>query len=107
MKARVDIERIIFNELPSILKENPNDNLFKSNDSIFIKRLKSLGQDAHLLANRFTVFQQVSNAKMSGSTGILSLDSQQVFNKRTELVTYKQGSLTNVMETKPGELTSP
>jgi len=64
LTKREDIERIIFNELPSILKENPNDNLFKSNDSIFIKRLKSLGQDAHLLANRFTVFQQVSNAKM-------------------------------------------
>ncbi|MCZ2723061.1 penicillin-binding protein activator [Marinomonas sp. 15G1-11] len=98
-----DIERIIFNELPSIVRAKNDDLLFNRNDSNFIKRLKSLGQDAHLLANRFPIFQQVSNAKMSGSTGILSLDKNQIFNKRTELVTYKQGRLINAKETSPNE----
>ncbi|MFT2109805.1 penicillin-binding protein activator [Marinomonas sp. 2405UD68-3] len=102
-----DIERIIFSEIPSITKKDKTNTPHKEVDSNFIKRLKSLGQDAYLIANRFPIFQEITNAKISGDTGILSLNNNQVFNKRSELVTYRQGRLTNATETSENELTTP
>ncbi len=107
LTKKEDIERVIFSEIPSIIEKDNTHGSHKNSDSNFIKRLKSLGQDSYLIANRFPIFQQIKNAKVSGSTGILSLNEQHVFNKRSELVTYRQGRLTNAKESNENELTSP
>lgn len=95
-----DAERILFSEVPALIKPNPILNRIKSKVSNnILKRLQAMGADAYMLANRYRVFRHLPNAKMSANTGVLTMDSYGVFRKRPELVWYKSGTLNNVQNT--------
>lgn len=95
-----DIERIVFSEIPALLRPNPAlAQAANAAGSNILKRLQAMGADAYTLANRYTVFHRIPAARMSANTGILTMDEQQVFHKRPELVTYKKGKLENVDKT--------
>ncbi|ADZ91580.1 penicillin-binding protein activator [Marinomonas mediterranea] len=90
LAKKEDIERILFTEIPELLVET-NDT--GSTDSNLILRLKAMGSDALLLANRYPVFEQLANARLSAKTGIITLDEQGVFHRRPNIVTYRKGKI--------------
>lgn len=89
-----DIERIIFTELPAVL-----DTSSKTGDTPFVlQRLTALGNDSYLLAKRLALFTNVKSARVSARTGIITLDDDGIFNRRPNIVTYKQGELIDAKE---------
>ncbi|WP_417552226.1 penicillin-binding protein activator [Marinomonas fungiae] len=84
-----DIERIIFTELPAVLESAEQH----SNTPFVLQRLTALGNDSYLLAKRLALFANVKSAKVSARTGIITLDDDGIFNRRPNIVTYKQGEL--------------
>ncbi|TDO96963.1 penicillin-binding protein activator [Marinomonas balearica] len=90
LAKKEDIERILFTEIPELLVETDNAG---STDSNLILRLKAMGSDSLLLANRYPVFEQLANARLSAKTGIITLDDQGVFHRRPNIVTYRKGKI--------------
>ncbi|MCO4786461.1 MAG: penicillin-binding protein activator [Marinomonas atlantica] len=89
-----DIERIIFTELPAVI-----DSSKKANNIPFVlQRLTALGNDSYLLAKRLALFTNVKSARVSARTGIITLDDDGIFNRRPNIVTYKQGELIDAKE---------
>lgn len=92
-----DAERILFTEVPALVKTNPvMRRVEKKVSGNILKRLQAMGADAYMLANRYWIFHRLPHAKMSANTGLLTMDSKGIFHKRPELVLYKSGKLTNV-----------
>lgn len=89
-----DIERIIFTELPAVLDSADQH----SNKPFVLQRLTALGNDSYLLAKRLALFTNVRSAKVSARTGIITLDDDGIFNRRPNIVTYKQGELIDAKE---------
>ncbi|WP_197464571.1 penicillin-binding protein activator [Marinomonas aquimarina] len=89
-----DIERIIFTELPAVLSETSQG----GNAPFVLQRLSALGNDSYLLAKRLALFTNVKSAKVSAQTGIITLDDDGIFNRRPNIVTYKQGELIDAKE---------
>lgn len=91
-----DIERILFTEAPALTR--PNKLLGQISHKVsknILKRLQAMGADAYLLANRYWVFHKLPHAKISASTGLITLDKLGIFRKRPELVMYRSGRLIN------------
>ena len=94
-----DIERILFAEIPALANNASNlSNLPAHPGSNILRRLQALGADAYLLANRYPLFTQLPNTKMSANTGIISMDEMGIFHKRPEIMTYRKGRLVNVQD---------
>ena len=94
-----DIERILFTEIPALTsKQSQTSNLPSHPGSNILRRLQALGADAYLLANRYSLFTQLANTKMSANTGIISMDDMGIFHKRPEIMTYRKGRLVNVQD---------
>lgn len=89
-----DIERIVFSEIPAIADRNNEGN----NTPFVLQRLNALGNDSYLIAKRLVLFTNVKSAKVSAKTGIITLDQDGIFNRRPNLVTYKQGVLVDAKE---------
>ncbi|TBR44807.1 penicillin-binding protein activator [Marinomonas agarivorans] len=91
-----DAERILFTEVPALVKTNAiMRRIEKKVSGNILKRLQAMGADAYILANRYWIFHRLPNAKMSANTGLLTMDEHGIFHKRPELVLYKSGKLTN------------
>ena len=91
-----DIERILFTEVPALTR--PNKLLAQVSGKVsknILKRLQAMGADSYLLANRYWIFHRLPQAKISASTGLLTLDELGIFRKRPELVMYRSGRLIN------------
>ncbi len=91
-----DIERILFTEVPALTR--PNKLLSQVSGKVsknILKRLQAMGADSYLLANRYWIFHRLPQAKISASTGLLTLDELGIFRKRPELVMYRSGRLIN------------
>ena len=89
-----DIERIVFTELPAVL-DNQGSNV---NKPLVLQRLTALGNDSYLIAKRLALFSNVRSAKLSAKTGIITLENNGIFNRRPNIVTYKQGVLIDAKE---------
>ncbi|RUM50232.1 MAG: penicillin-binding protein activator [Marinomonas sp.] len=90
-----DIERIVFSELPAILEQQSRGG---SSQPLVLQRLTALGNDSYLIAKRLALFTNVRSAKVSAKTGIITLDNNGMFNRRPNIVTYKQGALIDAKE---------
>ncbi|TPE52331.1 penicillin-binding protein activator [Maribrevibacterium harenarium] len=82
-----DIERIVFTEIPELVKKSG------SQPNYTLARLSALGTDSYLLATRLHLFKKVQHAKLSSQTGVLSLNDNQTFSRRPNIVTYRNGVL--------------
>jgi len=91
-----DIERILFTEAPALTQPNKLlDQISHKVSKNILKRLQAMGADSYLLANRYWVFHKLPHAKISASTGLITLDKLGIFRKRPELVMYRSGKLIN------------
>ncbi len=89
-----DIERILFTEAPALTQPNKLlDQISHKVSKNILKRLQAMGADSYLLANRYWVFHKLPHAKISASTGLITLDKLGIFRKRPELVMYQSGKL--------------
>ncbi|MBM6549880.1 penicillin-binding protein activator [Marinomonas ostreistagni] len=89
-----DIERIVFSEIPAITNADQE----QTNTPFLLQRLDAMGNDSYLIAKRLMLFTHVQSAKVSAKTGILTLDGDGIFNRRPNIVTYKQGVLIDAKE---------
>lgn len=87
-----DIERIVFTEIPAVTNQED------ANLPFVLQRLDALGNDSYLIAKRLPLFTHVKSAKVSAKTGIITLDDDGIFNRRPNIVTYKQGALIDAKE---------
>ncbi len=89
-----DIERILFTELPALTPNNSTlSALPKNQSSNILRRLQALGADSYLLANKYQLFTLLPSTKISANTGIITMDSDRIFHKRPEIMTYRKGNL--------------
>ncbi|MEC8482402.1 MAG: penicillin-binding protein activator, partial [Pseudomonadota bacterium] len=86
---------IVFSELPAILEQQSKGG---SSQPLVLQRLTALGNDSYLIAKRLALFTNVRSAKVSAKTGIITLENNGMFNRRPNIVTYKQGALIDAKE---------
>ncbi len=97
-----DLEGVKFVEMPWMLS---NSHPIKSellthnpNTARQYGRFHALGADAHTIASRLTLMQQLTNSKVRGQSGLLSLGDDGIIQRELEWATFKNGDAIPIQE---------
>ncbi|MBK5145250.1 penicillin-binding protein activator [Budviciaceae bacterium BWR-B9] len=95
---RFEMEGLQFSEIPMLVGLSPaiSQAASKYSSDYTLARLYGMGADAWELANHFSEISQLPDFKITGSTGILSADTNCVVHRQLPWIQYRQGQLVPV-----------